>query len=82
MTFSTDFIVGFPGETDEDFRQTLSLLKEVRYQSSFSFIYSPRPGTPALKLRERDPVDSAVASARLTELSKDSASVHWNPISQ
>lgn len=70
MTFSTDFIVGFPGETDEDFRQTLSLLEEVRYQSSFSFIYSPRPGTPALKLRDRDPVDAAVASARLTELQK------------
>ena len=68
MTFSTDFIVGFPGESDADFKQTLSLLEQVRYQSSFSFIYSPRPGTPALMLKDRSPVPPEVASARLTEL--------------
>ena len=56
--FSTDFIVGFPGETDEDFQETLTLLQEVGFHSSFSFKYSPRPGTPALKLVERDPVSS------------------------
>ena len=65
-----DLVLQHASETDEDFRQTLSLLEEVRYQSSFSFIYAPRPGTPALKLRDRDPVDAAVASARLTELQK------------
>jgi tRNA-2-methylthio-N6-dimethylallyladenosine synthase len=68
IVFSTDFIVGFPGETDDDFEQTLSLLQEVGFHSSFSFKYSPRPGTPALKLIERSPIDPAVASARLTEL--------------
>ena len=47
ITISTDIIVGFPGETEEDFEQTLTALKEARYDSLFSFIYSPRVGTPA-----------------------------------
>jgi tRNA-2-methylthio-N6-dimethylallyladenosine synthase len=64
--FSTDFIVGFPGETEDDFRETLSLLAEVRYGSLFAFKYSPRPGTPALRIGE--PVDDAIASERLTRL--------------
>jgi tRNA-2-methylthio-N6-dimethylallyladenosine synthase len=68
MVFSTDFIMGFPGETDEDFQQTLSLLQEVGFQSSFSFKYSPRPGTAALKLIERGAVSPEIASARLMEL--------------
>jgi tRNA-2-methylthio-N6-dimethylallyladenosine synthase len=51
MAFSSDFIVGFPGERDEDFRDTLAIVDEVRYASAFSFKYSPRPGTPAA---ERD----------------------------
>ncbi|MCB9692765.1 MAG: tRNA (N6-isopentenyl adenosine(37)-C2)-methylthiotransferase MiaB [Alphaproteobacteria bacterium] len=60
---TTDVIVGFPGETDEDFEATMSLLDEVGFVSSFSFKYSQRPGTPALKLK--DPVDPAVAQERL-----------------
>jgi tRNA-2-methylthio-N6-dimethylallyladenosine synthase len=64
--FSTDFIVGFPGETEEDFQQTLSLIEEVRYGSLFAFKYSPRPGTPALRIGA--PVDDAIASERLTRL--------------
>src|SRR5205814_25488 len=64
--FSTDVIVGFPGETDDDFEQTLSLIEEVRYGSMFAFKYSPRPGTPALKLGA--PVDDGVASERLARL--------------
>jgi tRNA-2-methylthio-N6-dimethylallyladenosine synthase len=64
--FSTDIIVGFPGETEEDFEQSLSLIEEIRYGSLFAFKYSPRPGTPALKLGP--PVDDDVASARLTRL--------------
>jgi tRNA-2-methylthio-N6-dimethylallyladenosine synthase len=55
--FSTDIIVGFPGETDEDFEETISLLEEVRYGSLFAFKYSPRPGTPSLKIGE--PLDDA-----------------------
>ncbi|HKS22927.1 MAG TPA: tRNA (N6-isopentenyl adenosine(37)-C2)-methylthiotransferase MiaB [Thermoanaerobaculia bacterium] len=64
--FSTDVIVGFPGETEEDFEATLSLIEEIRYGSLFAFKYSPRPGTPSLKLGS--PVDDAVASERLTRL--------------
>ena len=64
--FSTDLIVGFPGESEEDFHETLSLMEEVRYGSLFAFKYSPRPGTPALKIGEA--VDDAVASARLQRL--------------
>lgn len=70
IVLSTDFIIGFPGETDEDFAQTMSLLEEVRFHSSFSFKYSERPGTPALKLVERTPVDSMLAGTRLIELQK------------
>jgi tRNA-2-methylthio-N6-dimethylallyladenosine synthase len=66
MLFSTDFIVGFPGETEEDFQETLSLLEEVRYGSLFAFKYSPRPGTPSLRIGP--PVDDAVASERLHRL--------------
>jgi tRNA-2-methylthio-N6-dimethylallyladenosine synthase len=64
--FSTDVIVGFPGETEDDFAQTLSLVEEIRYGSMFAFKYSPRPGTPSLKLGP--PVDDVVASDRLTRL--------------
>jgi len=64
--FSTDVIVGFPGESDDDFQQTLSLIEEVRYGSMFAFKYSPRPGTPALKIGA--PVDDAIASERLTRV--------------
>jgi tRNA-2-methylthio-N6-dimethylallyladenosine synthase len=47
ISVSTDFIVGFPGETDADFEATMNLIAEVGFDQSFSFIYSPRPGTPA-----------------------------------
>jgi tRNA-2-methylthio-N6-dimethylallyladenosine synthase len=64
--FSTDIIVGFPGETEEDFQETLSLIEEVGYGSLFAFKYSPRPGTPALKIGAA--VDDAVSSERLQRL--------------
>jgi tRNA-2-methylthio-N6-dimethylallyladenosine synthase len=68
LVLSTDFIVGFPGETEADFLETMSLLEAVRFESSFSFKYSPRPGTPALKLRERTPVSPEEAQRRLVLL--------------
>ena len=68
LALTTDLIVGFPGETDEDFRATLSLVDEVGFHNAFSFKYSPRPLTAALKLVDRDEVPDEVASARLTEL--------------
>jgi len=66
IAISGDFIVGFPGECDEDFRKTLALIKEVNYASAFSFCYSPRPGTPGALLK--DIVSKEIASARLQEL--------------
>ena len=53
---SSDFIVGFPGETDADFQQTMNLIEEVQFDASFSFIYSARPGTPASKLHDATPL--------------------------
>ena len=64
--FSTDIIVGFPGETEDDFAESMSLIEEVRYGSMFAFKYSPRPGTPAPRIGP--PVDDAIASERLTRL--------------
>ena len=55
MAFSSDFIVGFPGETEDDFRATLSLVDEVGYAGAFSFKYSPRPGTPAANMADQVP---------------------------
>ena len=63
---STDIIVGFPGETDEDFRDTLDLVREVRYDSAFTFIYSPRTGTKAASFS--DQIDPDVSSRRIEEL--------------
>ncbi|MDB9770113.1 tRNA (N6-isopentenyl adenosine(37)-C2)-methylthiotransferase MiaB [Gammaproteobacteria bacterium] len=53
---SSDFIVGFPGETDVDFQETMDLIEEVQFDASFSFIYSARPGTPASKLHDATPL--------------------------
>lgn len=55
IAISTDIIVGFPGETEEDFLQTLQLAEEVRYDSAFTFLYSPRPGTPAAEYEDQIP---------------------------
>jgi tRNA-2-methylthio-N6-dimethylallyladenosine synthase len=66
VTVSTDVIVGFPGETDEDFRATLDLVEEVGFVGVFGFKYSPRPGTPALRLG--DDVAAEVKSERLAML--------------
>jgi tRNA-2-methylthio-N6-dimethylallyladenosine synthase len=55
LALSSDFIVGFPGETEEDFARMMKLIDDVGYDSSFSFIFSPRPGTPAANLRDETP---------------------------
>ena len=55
ITISTDIIVGFPGETEEDFEQTLEIARKVRYDSAFTFIYSPREGTPAARFTDQIP---------------------------
>lgn len=66
IALSTDMIVGFPGETDADFEETLDLVKQIGFAQSFSFKYSPRPGTPAANME--DQVPDALKSERLTRL--------------
>jgi tRNA-2-methylthio-N6-dimethylallyladenosine synthase len=68
ISISSDFIVGFPGETDEDFEKTMKLIDEVGFDASFSFVYSPRPGTPAVEMEDTTPAE--VKSARLLRLQK------------
>jgi tRNA-2-methylthio-N6-dimethylallyladenosine synthase len=66
IALSSDFIVGFPGETDDDHKQTMELVKQVGYASCYSFKYSPRPGTPGAAMGGI--VSEAVKDARLHEL--------------
>ena len=66
IALSSDFIVGFPGETNEEFAETLRLAAETGFAASFSFKYSPRPGTPAAELP--DQVPEAVKAERLAHL--------------
>ncbi len=68
IALTTDIIVGFPGESDADFEQTMAMLEEVRYHGSFSFKYSPRPGTRAAQFE--DAVAEEIKSARLTRFQK------------
>ena len=62
IKFSSDFIIGYPGETEKDFEETLKIIDEVKYINIFSFIFSPRPGTPASKL---EVIDSKITKERL-----------------
>ena len=66
ISMSSDFIVGFPGETDKDFADTMKLIDEIGFDHSFSFIYSARPGTPAASLQDDTPME--VKKQRLQEL--------------
>ena len=66
LSISSDFIVGFPGETEQDFERTMKLIDEVAFDHSFSFVYSARPGTPAADLPDDTP--QSVKLARLQRL--------------
>ncbi len=68
ISIATDFIVGFPGETEEDFEKTMKLVEDVGFDSSFSFVYSPRPGTPAARYPDETPYRTKVE--RLQRLQK------------
>ena len=67
IEFSSDFIIGYPGEMESDFNDTMELVKNIKFINSFSFIFSPRPGTPASKLK---PVEKDVAKERLINIQK------------
>jgi tRNA-2-methylthio-N6-dimethylallyladenosine synthase len=66
LSLSSDFIVGFPGETEEDHQKTLKLIEDVGFDASFSFVFSPRPGTPAANLQDDTP--QAIKLKRLQQL--------------
>ena len=66
LTFTSDFIIGFPGETEADFEATVKLMQDVGFDYSFSFLYSPRPGTPAAFMKDDAP--PAIKLARLSRL--------------
>jgi len=68
LTVSSDFIIGFPGETDADFEQTLQLIEDIGFDHSYSFVYSARPGTPAASLEDNVPMETK--KARLAILQK------------
>ncbi len=67
LAVTTDIIVGFPGETDSDFERTLEVVDEARYDSAYTFVFSPRPGTPAAEMVD-DPVPAAVSRERMGRL--------------
>jgi tRNA-2-methylthio-N6-dimethylallyladenosine synthase len=68
LSLSSDFIIGFPGESDEDFEKTMKLIEDVGFDNSFSFVYSARPGTPAAEMADDTP--PAVKQARLARLQR------------
>ncbi len=78
FSFSTDIIVGFPNETDEDFEETLKIVREVKYDNIFSFIYSKRTGTKAALIEDRiSDEEKSVRMRRLLELQRDISSEHF-----
>jgi tRNA-2-methylthio-N6-dimethylallyladenosine synthase len=74
LAFSSDFIVGFPGETEADFRDTLALLDEVGFATAYTFMYSPRPGTPAAEMERQVP--QSESAERLQRL-QAAITRHW-----
>ena len=67
IEFSSDFIISYPGETDQDFNETLNLIKKIKFINSYSFIFSPRPGTKASDLKL---IDKEISKERLKKIQK------------
>jgi len=65
IEFSSDFIISYPGETDDDFKDTINLVRKIKFINSFSFIFSPRPGTKAANLNQ---IDKEIAKERLLKI--------------
>jgi tRNA-2-methylthio-N6-dimethylallyladenosine synthase len=76
-SLTTDIIVGFPGETEADFEETLDLIRRVRYDTAFTFMYSPREKTPAARWEGRDPVPNPVKKDRLNRLMALQYQISW-----
>jgi len=71
IKISSDFILGYPGETKKDFQETIELIKQVNFINSYSFIYSPRPGTPAAQNKENDLLESKTRLKKLQNILED-----------
>ena len=87
ITISTDIIVGFPGETEEDFEDTLSLVREVEYDSAFTFLYSIRKGTPAEKFEDQIPEETKHARFNrlveaVNEISERKNKAYWGRVEE
>jgi tRNA-2-methylthio-N6-dimethylallyladenosine synthase len=67
ICITSDFIVGFPGETEQDFAATMNLVDEIGFDNSYSYLYSPRPGTPAAELRDDNPFETRAARLKLLQ---------------
>jgi tRNA-2-methylthio-N6-dimethylallyladenosine synthase len=80
LAISSDFIVGFPGETQEDFDQLMKLIDDVQFDNSFSFIFSPRPGTPAASLRDDTPQATKLARLQQVQAVIESNIRHFNAL--
>ena len=68
IKFSSDFIVGYPGETEKDFQDTVEIVKEVGFVNSYSFIFSPRPGTPSAEKKENDLIENKKRLIKLQDI--------------
>ena len=75
IEFSSDFIIGYPGEDDQDFQETINLIKKIKFINSYSFIFSPRPGTVAAKLKTIDKKISIERLEKIQNLSFDNQSI-------
>ena len=75
IEFSSDFIIGYPGETDKDFKASIDVMKNIKYINTYSFIFSPRPGTPAAKM---SPTNEIIAKERLDLFQKISKDIKMN----
>ncbi len=80
LLVSSDFIVGFPGETDEDFNNLMKLVEDVGFDNSYSFLYSPRPGTPAASLPMDIPLDVRKKRLAILQAKIDANTRHYNQL--
>jgi tRNA-2-methylthio-N6-dimethylallyladenosine synthase len=78
IKISSDFIVGFPNETDFDFQQTMDLIEEIKFDASFSFIYSPRPGTPASQLEDTVQLETKKERLYILQNRIDDLQLHYS----
>ncbi len=78
IKISSDFIVGFPGESSHDFQLTMDLIETVKFDASFSFIYSPRPGTPATKLEDSTPLAEKKERLNILQTRVDELQTHYS----